>query len=375
MIGAGKENKMDKKNVEVIRDWLKSRKPTLAEGGRIYFLIPANGLEYIYSRSIKNLVVDPMNPQSFVSHAIYSPEKKICLLSGSLSGSTEEPEGFYNLAKAQKRFNDAFANVFTSLFFEKNKDKVSMREEKNAIEVFTDLARKTYLRGEEETPLLEDFRNEMHENDIFDFDGVIDGMEEADPKHGRYWAIINFLEKGGTEEGVKEFAEKAIQECEKCKNEDLARLHNRFLLYLRNAKTINALKKSYIPTESEKLTKNISTAYNAFFKGKTPPRSVKVTVLGNNERLNYPYKTRNIDIQGKIITLKLTTFDLSRPWMALEISEFYTSDFKCNDINFLTDYNGRIKKPLDCVRAEDILKIEYGRKTVWENPTSAQKVK
>ena len=33
------------------------------------------------------------------------------------------------------------------------------------------------------------------------------------------------------------------------------------------------------------------------------------------------------------------------------------------------------KKPLDCVRAEDILKIEYGRKTVWENPTSAQKVK
>ena len=88
--------------------------------------------------------------------------------------------------------------------------------------------------------------------------------------------------------------------------------------------------------------------------------------LGNNERLNYPYKARNIDIQGKIITLKLTTFDLSRPWMALEISEFYTSDFKCNDINFLTDYNGRIKKPLDCVRAEDILKIEYGRKTIWE---------
>lgn len=253
---------MDKKNIEVIRDWLKSGEPTLAEGGRVYFLIPTNGLEYIYSRSIKNLVVDPMNPESFVSHAIYSPEKKICLSSGSTE-EAEETEGFYNLAKAQKRFTRAFANVFTSLFFEKNKDKVTMREGKNAIEVFTDLARKAYLRGEGENPLLEDFKNEIRENDVFDFDGVIDGMGEADPKHGRYWAIINFLEKGGTEEGVKEFAEKAIQECEKCKIEALARLHNRFLLYLRNAKTINALKKSYIPTESEKVTKSISMAYNA----------------------------------------------------------------------------------------------------------------
>lgn len=111
---------MDKKNVEALMDWLKSGKPTLTtEEGNIYFRVPANGLEYIYSQSIRNLIVDPMNPGSFVPHAIYSPEKKICLL----SRSTEETAGLYNLEKAEKSFNEAFANVFTSLFFEKTKIK------------------------------------------------------------------------------------------------------------------------------------------------------------------------------------------------------------------------------------------------------------
>lgn len=121
-------------------------------------------------------------------------------------------------------------------------------------------------------------------------------------------------------------------------------------------------------TEDEKLTRSMCQAYHSFFKDKEPPRKIKITVMGANKNRNWRSERDNIDIEGKIMTMKVDPCQLASPYVAFEPSTYGVSDFTCKDLQVRKNYSGRIEFPMDDIHTEDILKIEYGRKTIWEKP-------
>ena len=68
------------------------------------------------------------------------------------------------------------------------------------------------------------------------------------------------------------------------------------------------------------------------------------------------------------MTMKVDPCQLASPYVAFEPSTYGVSDFTCKDLQVRKNYSGRIEIPMDDIHTENILKIEYGRKTIWEKP-------
>lgn len=366
----------DKEFVKIYMEWLKSNKPTWTikddkENKMIYFRIPLNGLEYIYKTSPHD-----MKPNTFDYKGIYSPEKEICVINdlweSYASSNTEkkiakdESMGYYERERTTLKFNEFFKKIFPPMFLTKYQNKVVNPENKNSLDYYKDAARAAYLRGEQEASLLDEFYQQLKNTSIYK--NAFQSMCETNTPNDYYRILIDFIVKGETEEAVKEFVEEALDACEKGTPHAFTNMHDTFLMYLKKAKMIQELTKVYMPTEGERLTRSMCQAYNAFFKGKEAPQKIKITVMGANKNRNWKYKRDNIDIDGKIMQMKVNPSQLASPYVAFEPSTYGISDFTCKDLQVRKNYSGRIEIPMDDIHTEDILKIEYGRKTIWEKP-------
>ena len=381
---SGTINKPDGKEfAKVWMAWLKSKEPTLIikenqEDKSLYFRIPLNGLEYIYSTSTNWMKSNnsEFNPiySPFKFNAIYSPEKGICVFHNFAKNyanrnteekiAQEESMGFYERERTVRKFNEFFKQVFPPIFFTKYKDKVTSYENKDTLDYYTDNARAAYLRGEQEVSLLDKFYKQLKSTDIYDH--AFQGICKTNTRNDYYRILIDFIMKGETEDAVKEFVEKALNACEKKTPNALTKMHHTFLMYLKSAKMIQKLTKTYMPTEGERMTRSMCQAYNAFFKGKEPPKKIKITVMGKNENRTSSYEEQNIDIEGKIMTMKIPPDGLAAPWEAFRPNIYHISELTTKDFPIKKDFHGRIEIPLSDIHTEDILKIEYGRKTIWE---------
>ena len=366
----------DKEFVKVYMTWLKSNEPTLTikddkENKIIYFRIPLNGLEYIYQTSPLD-----MKTNTFDYKGIYSPEKEICVINdlwGSYASSNTEEEiakdesmGYYERERTARKFNEFFKKIIPPMFLTKYKDKVINPENKNSLDYYKDAARAAYLRGDPEVSLLDEFYKQLKNKSIYE--KAFQSMCETNTQNDYYRILIDFIVKGETEKAVKEFVEEAIDACEKETPHAFTNMHDTFLMYLKKAKMIQELTKVYMPTEGERLTRSMCQAYNAFFKGKEAPKKIKITVMGANKNRNWKYKRDSIDIDGKIMQMKVNPCQLASPYVAFEPSTYGISDFTCKDLQVRKNYSGRIEIPIEDIHAEDILKIEYGRKIIWEKP-------
>lgn len=365
----------DKEFAKVYMTWLKSNKPTLTikddkEDKIIYFRIPLNGLEYIYRTSPYC-----MKTNTFDYKGIYSPEEGIFVFNDlweSYANSNTEEEiakdesmGYYERERTARKFNEFFKKIFPPMFLTKYKNKVINPENKNSLDYYKDAARAAYLREEQEASLLDEFYQQLKNTSIYK--NVFQSMCETNTQNDYYRILIDFIVKGETEEAVKEFVEEALDACEKGTPHAFTNMHDTFLMYLKKAKMIQELTKAYMPTEGERLTRSMCQAYNAFFKGKEAPKKIKITVKGANENRSWKYKRDNIDIDGKLMTMKVDPCQLASPYRAFEPSTYGISDFTCKDLQVRKNYSGRIEIPIEDIHAEDILKIEYGRKIIWEN--------
>lgn len=364
----------DKEFAKVYMTWLKSNKPTLTikddkEDKIIYFRIPLNGLEYIYRTSPYC-----MKTNTFDYKGIYSPEEGIFVFNDlweSYANSNTEEKiakdesmGYYERERTARKFNEFFKKIFPPMFLTKYKNKVINPENKNSLDYYKDTARAAYLRGEQEASLLDEFYQQLKNTSIYK--NVFQSMCETNTQNDYYRILIDFIVKGETEEAVKEFVEEALDACEKGTPHAFTNMHDTFLMYLKKAKMIQELTKAYMPTEGERLTRSMCQAYNAFFKGKEAPKKIKITVKGANENRSWKYKRDNIDIDGKIMQMKVNPGQLASPYVAFEPSTYGISDFTCKDLPVRKNYSGRLEIPIEDIHAEDILKIEYGRKIIWE---------
>lgn len=67
--------------------------------------------------------------------------------------------------------------------------------------------------------------------------------------------------------------------------------------------------------------------------------------------------------------MKVNTDQLAYPCRAFELNDLSPiSNFTSKDVPVIKDYKGRIELPFSPIHAKDILKIEYGKKTIWEKP-------
>ena len=271
--------------------------------------------------------------------------------------------GFYESEGARTKFDEVFEKVFPSIFLAKYQDKITLDE--NASAYYTDAAKKAYLRGEDEVSLLEMFYEQIKTEKIYL--QPIESMLARDSTES-YRILIDFIAKGQTEEAMREFIEKALTSCEKETPHVFTKMYGQFMNYLKCAKAVYSLSKAYLPTEDEKLTRSMCQAYHAFFKNKEPPRKIKITVMGANKNRNWRYERDNIDIDGKIMQMKVDPCQLASPYVAFEPSTYNISDFTCKDLQVRKNYSGQIEIPIEDIHAEDILKIEYGRKIIWEKP-------
>lgn len=363
---------------QICMEWLKSNKPTLTVKDRyndsklIYVRVPSEGLDYIYNISTYCLRANPNATGHFGYNAVYSPTAEICVFDGFLNRDFTIPKeelvketamGFYESESARTKFDEVFEKVFPSIFLAKYQDKVTLDE--NASDYYTDAAKKAYLRGEDEVSLLEMFYEQIKTEKIYL--QPIESMLAKDSTES-YRILIDFIAKGQTEEAMREFTEKTLTSCEKEVPHVFTKMYGQFMNYLKNAKAVYSLSKAYLPTENEKLTRSICQAYHSFFKDKEPPRKIKITVMGANKNRNWRSERDNIDIEGKIMTMKVDPCQLASPYVAFEPSTYGVSDFTCKDLQVRKNYSRRIEIPMDDIHTEDILKIEYGRKTIWEKP-------
>lgn len=363
---------------QICMEWLKSNKPTLTVKDRyndsklIYVRIPSEGLDYIYNISTYWLRANPNETGHFGYNAVYSPTAEICVFNGFLNRDFTIPKeelvketamGFYESEGARTKFDEVFEKVFPSIFLAKYQDKVTLDE--NASDYYTDAAKKAYLRGEDEVSLLEMFYEQIKTEKIYL--QPIESLLARDSTES-YRILIDFIAKGQTEETMREFIEKALTSCEKETPHVFTKMYSQFMNYLKRAKAVYSLSKAYLPTKDEKLTRSMCQAYHSFFKDKEPPRKIKITVMGANKNRNWRSERDNIDIEGKIMTMKVDPCQLASPYVAFEPSTYGVSDFTCKDLQVRKNYNGRIEIPMDDIHTEDILKIEYGRKTIWEKP-------
>lgn len=369
----------DKEFTKVYMTWLKSNKPTLTikgdkedeEDKMIYFRIPLTGLEYIY-------ITSPycMKTNTFDYKGIYSPKEKIFVFNDlwrSYASSNTEEEiakdesmGYYEKERTTRKFNEFFKKVFPPMFLTKYKDKITSPEDKDKLDYYKDKARAAYLRGEQEVSLLDEFYKKLKNTSIYE--NAFQSLCETNTQNDYYRILIDFIVKGETEEAVKEFVEEALDACEKGTPHAFTNMHDTFLMYLKSTKIILKLAKIYMPTEGERLTRSMSQAYNAFFKDKEAPKKIKITVRGTNKNRSREYKRNNIDIDGKIMQMKVAPCRLASPYVAFEPSTYGVSDFTCKDLQVRKNYSGRLEIPIEDIHAEDILKIEYGRKIIWEKP-------
>lgn len=364
---------------QICMKWLKSDEPTLTVKDRygddnlIYIRIALKGFHYIYNVSTYWMSANPNETGHFGFNAVYSPTAEICVFNdfhGNRDFTIPKEElvketamGFYESEGARTKFDEVFEKVFPSIFLAKYQDKVTLDE--NPSDYYTDAAKKAYLRGEDEVSLLEMFYEQIKTEKIYL--QPIESMLARDSTES-YRILINFIAKGQTEEAMREFIEKALTSCEKETPHVFTKMYGQFMNYLKKAKAVYSLSKAYLPTEDEKLTRSMCQAYHAFFKNKEPPRKIKITVMGANKNRNWRYERDNIDIDGKIMQMKVDPCRLASPYVAFEPSTYGISDFTSKDLQVRKDYNGRIEIPIEDIHAEDILKIEYGRKIIWEKP-------
>ena len=348
--------------------WLKSNAPTMIDDEKetqtIYIRIPFNGLEYIYSMPACKIGKGVY--EEFDFNAIYSTKEKICLFKNfggeQMTTIQEEGMGFYERFSIVKNFNKIFGKILPSIFVAKYKNKalnkIKAQETRWRTAYYIDQARAIYLQGKKEVSILNEFRKEVkRETNISYMQESINEML----KEEYFRALIDFAKSGQAESVVKDFIENTLYTWEEGAPIEL---YDNFFIDLCNAIMITDLVNSYTPTEDEKYTKSMVQAYNAFFSGKEPPKKIKITVVGRNENRSYKYQKAGINIEGEIMTMKIDPYQLSTPWQALDPTVCNISNLS-GDLQLKRDYNGRVELPFDHVHAKDILKIEYGRKTIW----------
>lgn len=366
---------------KICMKWLKSNDQTLTvknrdgdrEENTTYFRIQLDKLEYIYEALETPMRRDPTDGTYFMMYnAVYSPADKICVFDGFFEQRQsviskeervkEETLGFYEKATATKKFNEAFKRTFLPIFVTKYQDKVTYNENPDYLWEVT----KTYLQRGKEVSLLELFCKELKKLQMYEL--IYVGLysphaTEADR------ILIDFIAKGQTEEAMKQFTEKVLTAYEEDCSNVFAEIGHKFEVELKHAKGIYDALKTYCPTENEKLTRSMCQAYATFFKDKKPPEEIQITLIGTNKNRRRLYKRNNIDIEGKIMTMKVNTDQLAYPCQAFElISLSHISEFKSQDVPVIKDYKGRIELPFSPIHAKDILKIEYGKKIIWEKP-------
>ena len=364
---------------QICMKWLKSNAPTLIvknrDGNReenvTYFRIQLDKLEYIYEALETPMRRDPADGTYFmIYNAVYSPADKICVFDdfpekrqsviSKEERVKEETLGFYEKAAATKKFNEAFKRTFLPIFVTKYQDKVTYSENPDYLWEAT----RTYLRMGKEVSLLELFCKEIKKLQMYE---LIYGELYSPHATEADRILIDFIAKGQTEEAMKQFTEKVLAAYEKDCSNVFAEIGHKFEVELKHAKGIYNTLKAYCPTENEKLTRSMCQAYATFFKDKEPPEEIQITLMGTNKNRRRLYKRNNIDIEGKIMTMKMIPDQLASPYQAFQLNwNSYISDFTSKDFPVEKDDNGRIVIPFDCIYAENVLKIEYGRKIIWE---------
>ena len=366
---------------KICMKWLKSNDTTLImknrDGNReenaTYFRIQLDKLEYIYEALETPMRRDPTDGFYFMMYnAVYSPANKICIFDDFFEQRQsviskeervkEEALGFYEKTAATKKFNEAFKRTFLPIFVTKYQNKITYNENPDYLWEVT----KTYLQKGKEVSLLELFYKELKKLQMYELmygELYSPHATEADR------ILIDFIAKGQTEEAMKQFTEKVLTAYEDDCSNVFAEIGHKFEVELKHAKGIYDALKTYCPTENEKLTRSMCQAYETFFKDKEPPKKIQITVMGTNKNRRHLYKRNNIDIEGKIMTMKIAPDRLASPYQAFQLNwNSYISDFTSKDFPVEKDDNGWIEIPFDCIYAENILKIESDGKTIWKKP-------
>lgn len=351
---------------QICLKWLNSNEPTLTVKDRngdreknvTYFRITLNGLDYIYAAPEKNMCKNPDITNVFMKYkGIYSPAEKICASNNFIKERQEL--GFYDKKAAQEKFNELFGKTFLPIFVAKYGNKVTGNEDLDYPWKVTEI----YLRKGKKGSFFEVFHDLIKEIKLDNW--IYENLHTTDANEADR-VLIDFVAKGQTEEAVKQFIEEALTACEEKTPHVFTKRYEKFMCFLKGAKGIHEALQAYCPTEDEKLTKSMCQAYDTFFKDEEPPRKIKITVRGTNEKRTFRYEKAGIDVEG-IMTMKVEPDQLTFPYKAFEVNHSSRiSDFTSQDVAVIKDIKGRIELPFSPIQAKDILKIEYGKKIIWE---------
>lgn len=354
---------------KICMKWLKSDDPTLTVKNRngneeekvTYFRITLKELDYIYAAPEKNVCMNPDIVGVFMKYkGIYSPAEKICVSNDFIK--ERQALGFYEKKAAQEKFNELFEKTFLPIFVAKYGNKVTGNEDLD----YPWKVATNYLQRGKEGSFLEIFYELIKETKLDNW--IYENLHTTNPTEADQ-ILINFVAKGQTEEAVKQFIEKALTACEEETPHVFTGKYEKFMYFLKEAKGIYKAVKAYCPTEEEKLTRSMCEAYNTFFKDEVPPRKIKITVRGSNEKRTFRYEKAGIDVEGKIMTMKIDPDQLTYPFRAFVLNSLsHISDFTSKDVPVMKNYKGRIELPFIPIQAKDILKIEYSKKIIWKKP-------
>lgn len=354
---------------QICMKWLKSDDPTLTVKNRngneeekvTYFRITLKELDYIYAAPEKNVCMNPDIVGVFMKYkGIYSPAEKICVSNDFIK--ERQALGFYEKKAAQEKFNELFEKTFLPIFVAKYGNKVTGNEDLD----YPWKVATNYLQRGKEGSFLEIFYELIKETKLDNW--IYENLHTTNPTEADQ-ILINFVAKGQTEEAVKQFIGKALTACEEKTPHVFTGKYEKFMYFLKEAKGIYKAVKAYCPTEEEKLTRSMCEAYNTFFKDEVPPRKIKITVRGSNEKRTFRYEKAGIDVEGKIMTMKIDPDQLTYPFRAFVLNSLsHISDFTSKDVPVMKNYKGRIELPFIPIQAKDILKIEYSKKIIWEKP-------
>ena len=354
---------------KICMKWLKSGDQTLTVKNRngneeekvTYFRITLKELDYIYAAPEKNMCMNPDIVGVFMKYkGIYSPAEKICVSNDFIK--ERQALGFYEKKAAQEKFNELFEKTFLPIFVAKYGNKVTGNEDLD----YPWKVATNYLQRGKEGSFLEIFYELIKETKLDNW--IYENLHTTNPTEADQ-ILINFVAKGQTEEAVKQFIEKALTACEEETPNIFTGKYEKFMYFLKEAKGIYKAVKAYCPTEDEKLTRSMCEAYNTFFKDEVPPRKIKITVRGTNEKRTFRYEKAGIDVEGKIMTMKIDPDQLTYPFRAFVLNSLsHISDFTSKDVPVMKNYKGRIELPFIPIQAKDILKIEYSKKIIWKKP-------
>lgn len=354
---------------KICMKWLKSGDPTLTVKNRngdeeekvTYFKITLKELDYIYAAPENNMCMNPDIVGVFMKYkGIYSPAEKICVSNDFIK--ERQALGFYEKKAAQEKFNELFEKTFLPIFVAKYGNKVTGNEDLD----YPWKVATNYLQRGKEGSFLEIFYELIKETKLDNW--IYENLHTTNPTEADQ-ILINFVAKGQTEEAVKQFIENALTACEEETPHIFTGKYEKFMYFLKEAKGIYKAVKAYCPTEDEKLTRSMCEAYNTFFKDEVPPRKIKITVRGTNEKRTFRYEKAGIDVEGKIMTMKIDPDQLTYPFRAFVLNSLsHISDFTSKDVPVMKNYKGRIELPFIPIQAKDILKIEYSKKIIWKKP-------